>query len=352
MGDKTGIQWTNSSWNPIAGCSIVSPGCRLCYAMGEAARQIRCAAGLKRETHYTGTVETKNGRPIWTGKINAAPDHIWTLPLRWRRPRRIFVNSMSDLFHEDVPFEWIDRAFATMALSPQHTFQVLTKRGDRMRDYFTRNPAIVWDDADRLACSLQLREPDRPGYLEAGRAAAGWPLPNVWLGVSTERQKEADERIPDLLATPAAVRFISAEPLLGPIDLARYLVPSMHVGPTEKPLTAEGARAIAAIGRAAAKKMGAHFLDWVIVGGESGKHAKPMNPQWARDLRDQCHAANVKFFFKQWGEFVSVSEVAGDGPHFKFPDGRTVRRLGVKKAGRLLDGREHNDFPNIGGGNG
>jgi protein gp37 len=180
----------------------------------------------------------------------------------------------------------------------------------------------------------------------------GWPLPNVWLGVSAERQQEADERIPLLLQTPAAVRFISAEPLLGPIDLNR-----IHEGFD----TPEGARVEMWESSLNGKRFdlwagddedpmqpGHPKLDWVIAGGESGPHARPANPQWYRELRDQCAGAGVPYFHKQNGEWVSVSEVEGPGRHFSFPDGRTVRRVGKKAAGRLLDGIEHNGFPKQG----
>lgn len=213
MGDKTKIEWTDASWNPVVGCSIVSPGCTNCYAMGQAARIERCAAGAGQATHYAGLTQPSKAGPVWTGKLALAPDHILTAPLRWKKPRRVFVNSMSDLFHEDVPDEWIDRVFAVMALAPRHTFQVLTKRAKRMRIYLdqrTDNRAEEIGVAMRAIAGTS----DEPGLIEL-------PLPSVWLGVSAEDQKRADERIPDLLATPAAVRFVSAEPLLGPIDLTQ-----------------------------------------------------------------------------------------------------------------------------------
>lgn len=242
MGDKTGIEWTDSTWNPIVGCSIVSPGCTNCYAMAQAARIV----AMQPTSHYAGTTQPSKAGAVWTSKVALAPDHILTAPLRWKRARRIFVNSMGDLFHEAVPDDWIDKVFAIMARCPQHQFQVLTKRSKRMREYAT----IASDMGQHW---LALREVDEI-----------WPLPNVWLGVSAEDQARADERIPDLLATPAAVRFVSAEPLLGPIDFSRF-------GP----------------------------VDQIIVGGESGTGFRPMQIEWAEDIMRQCREAGTAFFFKQ-----------------------------------------------------
>lgn len=359
MGDRSAIQWTNATWNPTVGCSIVSPGCRLCYAMDEAARQILCAAGSGRETHYAGTVEKVKGRNVWTGKVNIAPDHIWERPLHWRRPRMIFVNSMSDLFHEDIPDDVIDRAFGVMALCPQHIFQVLTKRDERMRRYFAGIPgmedcpeargAMIEGAAQALYAKLHPDEdPDAIGMT----LAVHTPLPNVCLGVSAERQREADERIPNLLATPAAVRFVSLEPLLGPMAVRRYLE---EWSEQVDDLTVRWNRG----------------LDWVIAGGESARtkdqQPKPMHPDWVRSLRDQCAAAGVPFFFKQWGDWAPSRDVIDLGSYEAvavLPDGAvrewqpdypqarltslhmaSMRRVGVEKAGRLLDGREHNEFP-------
>jgi protein gp37 len=234
MADKSAIEWTDATWNPIVGCSIVSPGCTNCYAMKMAGR-IEAMGGAK---HYAGTTKKVNGNTIWTGKLALAPEKTLLQPLAWRAPRRIFVNSMGDLFHEDVPDAWIDKVFAVMALAKQHTFQVLTKRANRMREYFEKIDRELRQGGeqgyaprrlDQLACDLS-GSPCAAGLMEA----TDWPLPNVWLGVSAERQQEADERIPELLATPAAVRFVSAEPLLGPINF----VDAMWAG--EDPALAPG----------------------------------------------------------------------------------------------------------------
>jgi len=302
MGQRSRIEWTEATWNPIVGCSIVSPGCTHCYAMRMAARIEAMARagrlddegdvvrGAKRLAHYDGLTKTVKKKAVWTGKVALAPEHILLKPLRRRKPTMWFVNSMSDLFHEDLPDEWIDRVFAVMALCPQHTFQVLTKRSKRMRDYLTtvaHEPHR--NTVRRFAGAFSTLRTPLPKDFNV-------PLPNVWLGVSAERQQEADERIPDLLATPAAVRFVSAEPLLGALDLTPWLT---------------------------------GVLDWVIVGGESGPGARPMHPDWVRSIRDQCVSAGVAFFFKQWG-----APLNGHGDPSQ-----------VGAAGRLLDDREWNEMP-------
>jgi len=336
----TGISWTDETWNPVVGCSIVSPACTNCYAMSMASRIERMAPAQGRETHYAGTTKVVNGKPVWTGKLARAPDHIVTAPLRWTRARRIFVNSMSDLFHHDLPDEWIDEVFAVMALAPQHTFQILTKRPERMRTYLTRD----WASAARFHVeSLTLPTVSKNAgdaqerlrrYTSRG---VPHPLENVWLGVTAEDQARADERIPPLLSTPAAVRFVSAEPLLGPIDLP-----------------AAGMKWNGRLDRETGER---RFLDWVIVGGESGPGARPMHPDWARSLRDQCYAAGVPFFFKQWGDWFPYAErdAAGNvnvvnkgerpGLFHEWSNGVFSVRLGKKAAGRFLDGVTHDATP-------
>jgi protein gp37 len=306
MGDNSGIEWTDATWNPIVGCSLVSPGCTNCYAMKMAARIDKMArsnhAKLHQELgvdappfthHYAGLTQASKAGAVWTGQVALAPEHILAQPLHWKRPRRIFVNSMGDLFHESVPDEWIDQAFAVMALSPHHTFQVLTKRSKRMREYIMRQDERGrWPAMDRAAIIAVAGRFNTPAL----DLRNGWPLPNVWLGVSAEDQARADERIPDLLATPAAVRFVSAEPLLGPVDF-RSICPSDTQW-----------NALTGIGYACGSSDDCRFsharLDWIIVGGESGPGARPMHPEWARAIRDQCLTAGVPFFFKQWGEWA------------------------------------------------
>ena len=298
MSYKTDIEWTDAAWNPLAGCSIVSPACTNCYAMAQAARIVRCAAGLGRATHYADTVTTVKGTPVWTGEIRAAPDHVLTQPLRWWRPRRIFVNSMSDLFHEAVPDAWIDRIFAVMAHAPQHTFQVLTKRPERMRAYLTDSKA-----EERIAGEL-LAHASKWGVTGTTLLAAlgirqreeepervPLPLRNVWLGVTAEDQPRADDRIPIVLDTPAAKRFVSIEPMLGAVDLTELTI--------KKRVGEHCFSALECDVDAADDEWGGAILDWVICGGESGPDARPMHPDWVRSLRDQCAAAGVPFFMKQ-----------------------------------------------------
>lgn len=353
---KSKIEWTEQTWNPIVGCSIVSPGCTNCYAMKTAARNE--AMGISR---YDGTTRKVNGNVVWTGKLAQAPEATLLEPLRRKKPTTYFVNSMGDLFHEDCPDAWIDRVFAVMALCPQHTFQVLTKRAARMRDYLAAVAAdydevslFRWADAGGRLC-----QDGDLGFTQIMNA--GWPLPNVWLGVSTERQQEADERIPLLLDTAAAVRFISAEPLLGPINL--------------RALTPGGVQTLDALSGISLNPSYLKWpaLDWVIVGGESGPNARPMHPDWARGLRDQCAAAGVPMFFKQWGEWASFFDRDKDdpdwrdGPHCDNQMGRgatrfhnlaggigfhgerlvAMRNVGKKAAGRLLDGKLHDGMPEV-----
>lgn len=378
---KTNIEWTQHVWNPFAGCSVLSLGCTNCYAMKMAARIEACNAGLPSShggaLHYAGTTKSVNGNPVWTGKIGIASDEVLLKPLRRKKPTTWFVNSMSDLFHESVPDEAIDRVFAVMALTPQHTYQVLTKRSARMRWFMkATNTPRQYRISEAIGMLIegaglhkQFCDPKNSDHwTESGGhkiVQFPWPLPNVWLGVSTERQKEADERIPDLLATPAAIRFISAEPLLGPIDLEPWLPwpGNAYIGSkpwgciqcdapcdcpagkavyheTEGPLDADKVPEWITADR--------QTLDWVIVGGESGPSARPMHPDWARDVRDQCAAAGVPFFFKQWGEWADTEDWSSEmQEHLELinkANGNNVR-VGKKAAGRLLDGVEHNAMP-------
>lgn len=387
----TSIEWVKSAdgsqgrtWNPVVGCSLRSPGCTNCYAMQMAARieAINAAARGKGKAHspqYDGTTRRVNGRAVWTGKLNRAPEKVLREPLERTKPTTYFVNSMSDLFHEDVPDEWIDQVFAVMALARHHTFQVLTKRSARMRDYLSRQ--VDWS-ARLGAQATSIYTGGRINLERATelnhRITAGpmlWPLQNVWLGVSTERQEEADARIPDLLATPAAVRFISAEPLLGPIDLTTDFASTRpYKGLPIHQNSHDGTYHL--YGRSSP------HLDQVIVGGESGLGSRPMQPEWPRNLRDQCAAAGIAFFFKQWGEFLPVGQhLPGSGKisgatvvkhgrmklHYRGPNreslhafeerGVEVRsttdnglafRVGKSRAGNLLDGCEHLDMPSMG----
>jgi protein gp37 len=326
MGDRTGIEWADSTWNPTTGCTHLSEGCDGCYAASLASGR------LSHVPAYAGLAE--NGR--FNGTVRLLPERL-DQPLRWTRPRMIFVDSMSDLFHDAIPDEYLARVFAVMAAAPRHTFQVLTKRPARMRSLMTSG------DFREL-----VRDAKGDHRTDGSWAPTQlvWPLPNVWLGTSVENQKWADIRIPALLETRAAVRFLSCEPLLGPVDLLPYLkhqcdcpdAPARHTRQSEY-----GPRP-----------------DWVIVGGESGPSARPMHPSWARSLRDQCAAVGVAYHFKQWGEWAPGRifggpdwRVAMIGPNgepwendtIPTPAWATVYRKGKKAAGRMLDGRTWDEYP-------
>lgn len=273
MAENSAIEWTDATWNPVTGCTEISPGCDHCYAKTFAERW----RGIPGHPYEQG-FDLK----LWPERLE--------LPLTWKKPRRIFVNSMSDLFHADVPDSFIRDVFITMELTPRHTYQVLTKRPKRMVRFFANYPEVTLP-------------------------------PHIWLGTSIESGAYT-WRADYLRKAPAAVRFISAEPLLGPL-------PSLNL---------EG-------------------IHWLIVGGESGHGARPMHPSWARSLRDQAQAAGVAFFMKQWGEYagqyrdargIDLKTLEGEIVWRDYDDPTTphdYRRVGKKAAGRLLDGREWNEFP-------
>lgn len=367
---ETTIEWTERTWNPIVGCSLESPGCARCYAMKMAGRLE--AMGV---VPYQGTTQkTKNGF-VWTGKIGVNPNAMLE-PWRRKKATTYFVNSMSDLFHPDVPVAIIDRVFAVMAMCPQHTFQVLTKRSYRMQQYLSHGATVrrimeevarlvrdtapdperfhhafhkhhakfaamtAWTHVGGIASDMFLR--NEPNRSHPSRLL--WPLPNVWVGASIEDNQRMHERAHDLAWTPAAVRFWSAEPLLGPIaNVPKHWWP-----------------------------------DWVICGGESGAGARPMHPDWARSLRDECAANNVAFFFKQWGDWLPHEAIGNshggvdivppvafkavdrwrrwEGVRSREPRedeaiGEFLRPgvisvpVGKKAAGRLLDGVQHDGVP-------
>lgn len=330
MADTSTIEWTDATWNIITGCRVLSPGCRNCYAMKLAGTR------LKHHPSRVGLTQPSDAGPVWTGEVRFNEQWL-DQPQRWRRPRQIFVCAHGDLFHERVPDTWIDQVFAVMGEAPWHTFQVLTKRARRMRDYMTAP-----DLQDRLANTTQ-RLHDEGKLRMLDDPVDTWPLPHVVMMVSAERQQEAEERIPDLLATPAATRGVSLEPLLGPIDLAL--------------VRARISAGRSAITKAVCYPRGEPWVDWIICGGESGPRARPMHPDWARSLRDQCTAAGVAFHFKQHGEWLGVPDlrrrVGGTGPgfgafdHCAFDEEHEAVRVGKKAAGRLLDGVEHNGFPEV-----
>ena len=401
MSDSSKIEWTDASWNPIRArnlktgkvgwhCEHDTTGCKFCYAEGF---NMRLGTGLPFKPGHRKDLEI------------FLDEKMLLAPLRWKKPRRVFVCSMTDAFASFVKDEWLDKMLAVMALSPQHTFQVLTKRAERMREYFAKPFRANWSSVvTKFLAEGYFKKND---WTPAKATAAIWEcpaLPNVWLGVSTERQQEADERIPLLLQTPAAVRFISAEPLLGPIDLKRWMpsgtwgsfkgAPVYHqtyfmtkcehcgwLGSSELvDLCSYGDDADCVCPACHKIFMCDDFGDgrglrWIIAGGESGRGARPMHPAWARSLREQCAAANVRFFFKQFGAWAPYTPVAGgdlgrevktgrvqvvhptgqsDLEVFTATGGRNtipgtiyMKRVGKKKSGRLLDGKEHNEFPEL-----
>ena len=257
---KTRIEWAEVVWNPVSGCTPISEGCQNCYAK-RMANRLRGRCGYPADDPF---------------RVTLHPEKLEE-PLKWKKPRRVFVCSMGDLFHEQVPDEYIAKVWEVMSNASQHTFLVLTKRPQRMKDFLARLGWYIHD---------------RDGYpMEAVLDEGGkYTLKNVWLGVTAENQQRADERIPILLQIPAAVRFVSIEPMLGPVVI-----------PEEWP-------------------------DWVICGGETGPGARPIHPDWVRSLRDQCQVAGTPFFFKSWGEWAE-------------------HKVGKKKAGRLLDGRTWDEIP-------
>ena len=256
MAERTQIEWTDATWNPITGCSVVSPGCRHCYAM-------RLAGGrLRNHPSRQGLTEATAAGPVWNGEVRWNEQWL-PAPLKWKESRRIFVCAHGDLFHESVPLHWIDRVHALMGLAPHHVFQVLTKRSERMMRYY--NDHDMWQEVHHVMHEVWIRHgrhypgpgcPPKPTYM---------PLPNLWLGVSVE-DKDRMERIEHLRQTPAELRFVSFEPLLEDVS-----------------------------------PLNLRHVDWVIVGGESGPRARRMDPDWVRAIRDHCRDREIAFFFKQWG---------------------------------------------------
>lgn len=288
------IGWCDVTWNPVRGCSRVSPGCDNCYAMGQAHR----FSGPGKP--FEGLTTIRKGKVDWSGAVRLVPDAL-DVPLRTRKPTKFFVNSMSDLFHRGLKHDEVAAVFGVMAACPQHTFQILTKRPDRMRDWMEDASARVCGELEYCGtwAGMKMRVPNPLEWFRA-HAGASWPLPNVWLGTSCEDQERADERIPHLLETPAAVRFVSAEPLLGPLNLHAHLCVN---GSVERP----------------AQKFGSVCatrgdLHWVIVGGESGPGARPCNVDWIFDVVESCRLASVPCFVKQLGANVmDRNDVGFDG---------------------------------------
>jgi protein gp37 len=365
MSDRSKIEWTDTTWNVTSGCNKCSPGCANCYALRDTWRMLG-NPNPKISSRYLGTVEKifGSGELRWTGRINLHQDKLQD-PLQWRKPRMIFVDSMSDLFHPDVPFSFVDEVMEVIRGCRQHIFQIVTKRADRMYHYF--NNGNTWH----------------------GRSLVG-ELPNMWLLTTVTNQEEAERNINLLLYIPAAVRGVSVEPMLEGIDLNRDTGGTLWIGgqrgcqgthshtrphddgsPGNRPHHHHDNRCLKG-------------LDWVICGGETGKNARPMHPQWVRDLRDQCKVARVPFFFKSWGEWLPASQMSSQGidsdslyypapksdpegiqkckvpngvlqldgsfPDFKFPSGAMhMFHVGKAAAGYLIDGEEWRQFPEVAG---
>ncbi|MAO66223.1 MAG: hypothetical protein CL666_14605 [Balneola sp.] len=332
------IEWTDETWNVTTGCTRASAGCDNCYAVAMTKRLANIESTKEK---YGGLVN--EGKDHFNGAVRVHADEL-EKPLHWRKPRKVFVNSMSDLFHPEVPFDFIDKVFAVMALTPEHTYQVLTKRPERMAEYLNMKwlPCKRGYESNRFnrVCESATwivvdHDGKKAGNLidnlfnDEGEYKFNWPLSNVWLGTSVENQEAANERIPHLLKCPAAVRFLSCEPLIGAVDLN-----AVYSGIREHNPKKRYDRDVKAI----------EEIDWVIAGGESGHNARPMHPHWVRSLRDQCETAGVPFFFKQWGAFKPNHGHKNRWAH-KWSDGNYAHKVGKKNAGRLLDGQEHNEFP-------
>lgn len=298
MADSS-IEWTDATWNPVTGCTRLSPGCDLCYAV----TMTRRLAAMGQTAKYGGLVNP--GKSHFNGTVRTHDDAL-TVPLRKRKATTWFVNSMSDLFHKDVPFEFIAAVFGVMAVTPRHTYQILTKRPERMVEFF------AWLEED-AAGEVPLASWCVRSASIAGRAAMipefdfdwwgdytdRWPLPNVWLGTSVENQQTADERIPHLLRVPAAVRFLSMEPLLGEVDLLNYLRPICGECAGEGRVKHERGQPWERCRSCYGDGVHPSGIHWVITGAESGHGARPMDEAWVRCLRDRCAEEDVAFFYKQ-----------------------------------------------------
>lgn len=295
MGDSA-IQWTDKTWNPVIGCTRVSPGCENCYAEALAPRLARMG-----HTAYEGLTRKHNdGSVNWTGEVRCLPERL-SIPSHWRKPARVFVNSMSDLFHESVPDSFIASVWAVMCATPQHTYQILTKRPERV--------------ARALGpCGINFYAVEKP---------VPQPQPNIWIGVSAENQAEADKRVPMLLQIPAAIRFISAEPLLGPIDFTMLNLGQEQgqLGTFDQYLDALNGTHCDGMGFERGIKQ---HIDWVIAGAESGHGARLSDETWIRSIKDQCVRSGVSFFYKQWavnGRHVPTPELDGQR-WMQFPEVR------------------------------
>lgn len=321
---QTKIEWADAVWNPITGCTPISEGCQNCYAKRMATR-LRGRCGYPEDEPFQVTLH---------------PERLEE-PLKWKKPRRIFVCSMGDLFHEDVPFEFISQVFDVMCSwrwpnkaakesgdaqlleDPGHTFMILTKRPERVADWLYWL-AHYWPSDSPVNINLE---------------ADGHFGKHIWFGVTAENQQRADERISVLLEIPAAVKFVSVEPMLGPVDLSKWLYCYVYdplLDEAEDCPVCDGDRPL---------------LNWVICGGETGPGARPLHPNWVRSLRDQCLLAGVPFFFKQWGEYKSLPFSSREDGLYTLQEYPGCKydfvKVGKKEAGRLLDGRTWDEVPEV-----
>lgn len=327
MSENSTIEWTDGTWPIVVGCEEAGPGCTNCYAVLEVHRK-GFNPNEKIRTAFEGLTTRKGSKNAlkWNGKVRCLPQRLDWPVTRFKKPSKIFVTSMGDLFHDDVPDEFLIQVFKVMEATPQHTYQVLTKRAENMYRFINKK-------AQKLAEWKQ------------------WPLPNVWLGVSTENQWAADKRIPWLVSTKAAIRFLSCEPLLGPVDL-RNVKDIGDLGDGDHTYIdvlageygSRGHKTIFSFGMANRRK-----IDWVIAGGESGPKARLMQTDWARKLRDDCRYSRTKFLFKQHGDWypLASADEASQYPTKRMTDDHRFVKVGKKVAGRLLDGRTWDEMPEI-----
>lgn len=336
------IEWCDKTVQVVAGCRKISKGCRHCYAIGFANRMpSNPTVSPARQATYRAVVGVdSNGHLNWNGNILTMPGGLAELEKEAKvkrrdgRPRRIFIQSMGDLFHSDVPYELITKVVAIVRRHPHNNFLMLTKRPERMRRIMTQIGVAIY----------------------RGFAPGPWPLPNLWLGVTCEDQEALDARIWDLLNTPAAVRFISNEPGLGLLDMTDRLGEWTNCPECGRNVAIDEDGCCVGCGNDAYR----FGVDWVIIGGETGPGARAMHPQWARSLRDQCQEAGTAYFFKSWGDWAPINTWDDDyhklcdkglvrniPAHNKaFPDEcQTMAKIGKKHAGDVLDGRQYHMFP-------
>lgn len=331
---RTKIPWTDRTWNPVTGCTPTSRACDRCYAK-RMANRLAGRHGYDKDNPF---------------KITWHEDVI-RQPLTWRTPAKVFAISMGDLFHPDVPDEWIDKVMAIITLTPKHTYQILTKRPERMLKYFSSEKEHLVDCWEAASYEMGLADKDEdcdaPACHIFNRIEREWPLKNLWLGVTAEDQKRANLRIPLLLGTPAAIRFVSIEPMLGVINL-RFLNPGSFTFFNALSGT---------VSDLDNRSLLTPRLDWVICGGESGPKARPLYPRWVDIIRNQCYLSNTPFFFKSWGSYIDMGEAAKmfnpacriDHTNLipKYKVREYMKRTGVNIAFDLLDGKEYKEFPKI-----